>query len=121
MKQALALALMGLGLSLACRPTRMPVPTPTLNPRLAQAREALQRGDALAALAQLESFVREHPEALDARVWLGDAYVMAGRMGEAEQVYREVLRQAPEHGPARLGLGIVLYRSGRLSEAVAEA
>lgn len=119
MKRALALlALLSVGL--ACRAAPPPSPTPTRDPRLASAREALRQGDPLKAASFLEAFLREHPEAVEARVLLGEAYAQAGRLGEAEAAYREALRRAPADRSARLGLSMALYRSGRLSEAAAE-
>jgi hypothetical protein len=65
MKRALALlALLSVGL--ACRAAPPPSPTPTRDPRLASAREALRQGDPLKAASFLEAFLREHPEAVEA-------------------------------------------------------
>ncbi len=52
------------------------------------------------------------------------AHHQAGRLKEAEQLYRQVLAAAPQHYEARHLLGVVALQSGRLDEAatlIAEA
>jgi len=54
----------------------------------------------------LQSLVRE-----------GLAHHQAGRLQEAEQAYREVLRQEPQHSDALHLLGLLAYRVGKLDQA----
>lgn len=41
-----------------------------------------------------------------------------GELAEAEQVFRQILNDLPEHAPSRYNLGLVLHRLGRLAEAI---
>jgi tetratricopeptide (TPR) repeat protein len=43
-----------------------------------------------------------------------------GRLAEAGQAYREILRAAPAHAGAVMHLGLIAHRSGRSDEAVGE-
>ena len=49
----------------------------------------------------------------------GVSHHQAGRLAEAEQIYRQVLAQQPEHAVALHLLGVVLRNKGRLDEAIA--
>ena len=50
----------------------------------------------------------------------GDIAEKEGRLDDAIQVYRDILRQIPEFGQARGRLGLVLLRAGRPVEALIE-
>ena len=43
----------------------------------------------------------------------------AGRMAEAESLYRQVLAAQPDHAPTHCNLGVVLQEQGKLDEAIA--
>lgn len=49
----------------------------------------------------------------------GLAHQQAGRLAEAEQVYRQILQQQPNYADALNLLGALLYQQGRFDEAVA--
>ena len=83
-----------------------------------EARAALQQGrfdDAIAAFIARE-LARDGS---NAETWLelGGALKRAGRGGEAEALYRNLLAQAPHYTPARLTLGALLIDQQRYQEA----
>src|SRR6266542_611141 len=41
-----------------------------------------------------------------------------GRLGEAERLYREILKRQPQHSDALHWLGVLAFQSGRLDEAL---
>jgi len=43
----------------------------------------------------------------------------AGRLPEAEEIYRQVLQQQPNQVDALQLLGVIVYQSGQLEEAIA--
>ena len=43
----------------------------------------------------------------------------AGRLGEAEQLYREILRSEPRHADSLQFLGVIAHQVGRNDDAVA--
>ncbi len=64
--------------------------------------------------------VAKNPGSEEVRYNLAVALQAQGRLGEAEQEYREALRIAPEHPLARNNLGVTLRSQGRVDEAIAE-
>ena len=66
---------------------------------------------AVKALADLP----EPPQAQ--RVKLGVAYERQGRLGEAEALYQEILRQTPGFADATWRLGVVRWRQGKRDQA----
>jgi tetratricopeptide (TPR) repeat protein len=77
-------------------------PVPTLQQALAEAARQLQAGNPAGANALYELGARLH---------------QAGRLAEAEQIFRQLLRAAPRHVPAGLMLGAVLVDADRPREA----
>jgi len=61
------------------------------------------------------SSLSEPPQAQ--RIKLGVAYERLGRLGEAEAIYQQVLRQTPGFADATWRLGVVRWRQGRRDEA----
>jgi protein O-GlcNAc transferase len=55
---------------------------------------------------------------LESRLDLAIEHHQAGRLPEAEQLYRDILRQAPHHRDALHLLGAVAHRTGRNDEAI---
>src|SRR5437879_1928626 len=45
------------------------------------------------------------------------ALAQAGRLPEAERIYRELLAAHPDHAPSLHGLGAIAYRAGDAAEA----
>jgi protein O-GlcNAc transferase len=54
---------------------------------------------------------------LETQLKLAAQHRQAGRLGEAEAVYREILAQQPDHADALQLLGIVVYNLGRAGES----
>lgn len=80
---------------------------------LGQAGEA--RGEAEAAVREYRAAARHLPLA---RLFLGNALFGLGRLGEAEEAYREAVRLLPDNAEARNNLAWLLYtRKGNLEEA----
>jgi tetratricopeptide (TPR) repeat protein len=71
--------------------------------RGADADQAFERAFELAPLRRLMALGAEHQK--------------EGRLEEAEQLYRRVLRQQPEHVDALRLLGQIAYKAGRITEA----
>ncbi len=88
---------------------------------------ALQKGDLDEAIKHLElakiaedelGYSGEPPDYLQPiRHTLGAVYLMAGRLEEAEQAYREDLEEFPENGWSLYGLSKVLDAQGRTADA----
>lgn len=55
---------------------------------------------------------------VDARLEIGRAHHVGGRLADAEAVYRTIPAGTPSHAEARLLLGSLLLRTGRLPEAM---
>jgi tetratricopeptide (TPR) repeat protein len=96
-------------------------------PRSAKAHALL--GAALMEVGRVPEGVRELERSVQAqaalpvpptstRVELGVAYERAGRLAEAEALYADVLRTAPDHPDALWRLGDVRWGQGRQEEAV---
>jgi len=115
--------------------------TPEVNPLVAEVREALDREDWAAALADAERLIAanpQQPEGLElkkaALYGLGKGQLAARRVGEAYETLRQLVRLAPEYrdGASLLAAardrlvrehyseGLRLYRDERLEEAIAE-
>jgi len=78
-----------------------------------------RRGDAEAAIADLQRLVTRHADARAAD-WFNLAFVLEqqGRDAEAERAFRRALEFDPALDRAWYGLGAVLLRAGRFDEAV---
>jgi len=59
------------------------------------------------------------PSKLDATLQEAVQHHKAGRLGEAEKLYRRILRERPSHPAANNALGIALKEQGKLGEAAA--
>ena len=84
---------------------------------LAQAHEALRRGQWEGAVRLLSDWVQKHPHDVAARLDLALAYQSSGDMGHAETVFQAVVQDVPRNLDALQGLGLLLERQGRLEEA----
>jgi protein O-GlcNAc transferase len=58
------------------------------------------------------------PVTIDQAILVAQHHHEAGRLGEAEKIYRQVLAQQPDHAVALLLLGMLAGRAGRLEMAV---
>jgi len=72
------------------------------------------------AQALLAPYVREHPEDLGARYWLGRALLGCGRREAAIEQFRAVLAKKPTSSDSRLYLAQALWELRRPEEAIAE-
>ena len=69
------------------------------------------------AIAAYEKATRLNPSALN-RYALGQGYLQAGRLQEAEAQFREVKRLEPREVNGDFGLGLVLSQEGRYAAAI---
>jgi tetratricopeptide (TPR) repeat protein len=71
------------------------------------------------ALQQFQEIVRQHPDDVEARLWLARLQRRVGRSDLAEKEFRRVLGQVPDHPDAMIGLAGVLNARGAFEEASA--
>jgi tetratricopeptide (TPR) repeat protein len=88
-----------------------------LRPHWLQGSMHLRRGEVDDGVADLRAAAEDHPEDADVRNSLAVALERLDRRSEAEAVYREALRLAPDHAKAWLNLGDLQRRQRRLVEA----
>lgn len=72
----------------------------------------------LATVEQLQALVRTHPDDGTLQLRLGEALMLAGRPGEAEQAFAAAARLLPRSAPARFRWGGAVYAQGRKAEAL---
>ncbi len=84
------------------------------------AREQIAAGDLPSAITGLETFVHVNPTAADALRFLGDLYYRAGRLSEAESMYRAVLALNSSDRETHNRLGNVYASEHRLNDAIVE-
>lgn len=71
------------------------------------------------ALQQFQLIVRQHPDDVEARLWLARLLRRAGTNDLAETEFRRALGQAPDHPDALTGLAMLLNARGAYDEASA--
>ena len=84
---------------------------------LAQAHEALRRGQWEGAIRLLSDWLQKHSHDVAARLDLALAYQSSGDVGRAESAFQSVLKDDPRNAEALAGLGSILEQQGRLEEA----
>lgn len=117
---ALLLALLLTGCASATPTLPRPVPiTPSaeLAAAIAQARTALEAGDAAGAIALLEQPLANGQGTAEAQYVLGNAYALQEDLVRAEEHFAQALALNPDYIDARANLGVVLYRALKLPEA----
>ena len=82
--------------------------------------QAVAAPSAEARLRLYEQMAQAEDPGPDVLVRLGDAYLSAGRFGDAEGAYRRALIANPVHLLAANDMGVLRLREGRYDEAVAE-
>jgi protein O-GlcNAc transferase len=82
-----------------------------------EAAERIRNGDPQGAVALLEPQVMNDPSDLRARTLLGMALSAAGRLSEANESFRQVLRTDPQFVPALQGLALNEIALGHTAEA----
>ncbi len=76
------------------------------------------RGDTpRATIADANRLVKLNPRSLEARRVLGEALLGARRVDEADNVFRDAIRTAPDHPEPHMWLGVSLRSQGKSSEA----
>lgn len=88
-----------------------------LRPRWLQGTMHLRRGEVDLGVTDLRTAAKDHPLDAEVRNSLAVALERLQRPSEAEALYREALRLAPDHAKAWLNLGDLLRRQRRLPEA----
>src|SRR5262245_17778054 len=97
---------------------QVPAPSlPAVPPELAQAVDALKRGDAAAALRSATAFVKKNPRSAVGQEVLGVAALMAYDYKGAELALAEAVRLEPGRATAMLWLAQVGLRTGDLRKA----
>jgi D-alanyl-D-alanine carboxypeptidase len=92
--------------------------TPTaLAPLTQLSQEALARGDAAAAIPLAQRALESAPNNADALLALAQAYLMTGDPVQAEQTFRDVLKNDTKSTVANTGLGLALLSQQRTDEA----
>ncbi len=86
---------------------------------LEQAVAKLKAGQTIAAIADLEEWVRSHPADARAHEFLGAAYGMAGDLASAASHLERALQLNPHLSKACYNLGVVYERQGRFEDAIA--
>jgi tetratricopeptide (TPR) repeat protein len=84
---------------------------------LAQAQEALRRGQWEAAIPLLSDWLEKYPRDVAARLNLALAYQSSGDVGRAEIEFQSILKDDPRNTEALGGLASLLERQGRPEEA----
>jgi Flp pilus assembly protein TadD len=79
----------------------------------------LERGDAAAAVRELEKAARNEPNSKEIQFNLGLAYAQAGRHQEAAQAFETALTLGADVN-THSNLGVVYYNLGRLEDAVVQ-
>ena len=77
----------------------------------------LRAGFSAAAGAAATSALRHFPQNPQLHYWHGNVLRVEGRVAEAEQVLRDLLRAAPQHRDAALSLAFMLREQGRYAAA----
>ena len=90
------------------------------DPEVAQAGQAILRGDFPSAEKLCRSVLRRRPNDASATRMLGEVAVSVGALRDAEDLFRRTLELAPALEYARLNLAEVLHQQSRYAEALAE-
>ncbi len=77
------------------------------------------RGQPDAAAAVFAQVLESQPDAVPARVWLGELKLSGGDHSSAASLFSEALELIPGHARARAGLARVAHREGHAARAVA--
>jgi len=113
-----ALLLTGCASATPTLPRPVPItPSAELAAAIAQARTALEGGDAAGAIALLEQPLADGQGTAEAHYVLGNAYALQEDLTRAEEHFRQALALHPDYVDARANLGVVLYRALKLEEA----
>lgn len=84
-----------------------------------EAERLARTGHTREALQQFQDIVRQHPDDVEARLWLARLQRRVGTRDLAEMEFRRALGQAPDHPDALIGLAVLLNARGAYEEASA--
>lgn len=84
---------------------------------IAEADQALHRGDARGAIRSLTGWLAQHPHDTEVRIALGAVFQSMGELGRAETAYQAALNDDPRSAAALTALGSLREQQGHLSEA----
>lgn len=87
---------------------------------LAAAQQAIEQKNYATAAMILENFLLDHPGYVPALFNLAYAYSLAGRTGEAIEMYRQTLEVDPKLVPAHMNLGLLLLDRNQPAAALEE-
>lgn len=79
-----------------------------------------QAGAANDAVADVEHFIADNPRSVRARTILGSALLTAGRIPEADEAFRDVLRLSPSNAEAHYWLGMLQLKQENRNGAKAQ-
>lgn len=77
----------------------------------------IARGDYTAAVFSLKQIIQQHPEILQARVLLAEAYRGQGNLDDAAGIYHQMEESYPTNAEIPLFLGAILLQQNRHDEA----
>jgi len=89
--------------------TPMPIYINTPHPRVEAFRiglRAYQRGDYVSMLSFMKQAVQGEPNIVDSLYYLGEAYRLNGKLGEAQETFREAIKLDKYFAPSYLGLAL---------------
>ena len=89
-------------------------------PRLGLALLLLEVDELDGAQAALDALIARYPNDRDAWLHLGEVHRRAGRLKEAERVWRRLLQMHPDEQRARYNVAVLLRLGGQLDQARAE-
>lgn len=81
------------------------------------ARAALSQSHPEQAIPILTSYLQTHPGDLNARLTLGEAYLVSGQSDLAESEFKSVLKMSPENASALFALASLYQQAGHLEQA----
>ena len=82
-----------------------------------EAEHLARAGHTREALQQFQEIVSQHPDDVEARLWLARLHRRVGTTDLAEKEFRRALGQAPDHPDALTGLAVLLNARGAYEEA----
>ncbi|MCD6402033.1 MAG: tetratricopeptide repeat protein, partial [Anaerolineales bacterium] len=89
--------------------TPMPIYINTPHPRVEAFRiglRAYERGDYVSMLTFMKQAVQGEPNIVDSLYYLGEAYRLNGKLGEAQETFREAIKLDKYFAPSYLGLAL---------------
>lgn len=79
---------------------------------------ALQSGDVMTAITQLEAACQEDPNDYQAHLYLGGAYGQSGRHMDAVNILTKAVQLDPANAQARYNLGVAMEQAGYRDQAL---